>query len=149
MNEKNEKKHIKFNDKVIVNFIPSKNEENRSTNLKQLAHLMHLTDLATIRIAGIINSCSRYKILFRENDELPMKIVSSNPSVGWYDDMSAIYLYEMLVSPNEEIKKKFMDEYNKIIGNFIVPNKICKMIYKSENFFIFIMIDNLYDSGGL
>ena len=121
-------KTVSFSDKITIHYVPSKNEEDRSTNVQQLTIMMRKCDYAAKVLGQILNKYSPHKVL-TVNEESPIMVNDKNNS--WYNDMSVINLYNMVLADQYKLAI-FINEFNFIIDKHMRQKTSARIIYKSK-----------------
>ena len=126
---------VKFSDKVdIININSNRNIPNYNVHIN---NFLKIVDNTYIQLINIINNYSPHKIVFTNNEEIPIKIYSIDKI--WYQDDTILILYERLMS-GLYFLIQFINEYNENVVKYIDNNKSGSIEYYSKLCNIYIKI---------
>lgn len=124
-------KKVGFHNFVDVGLVPSKQEENRSINLRQFKSIMKNIDDASLELAELINKFSKHRILLIDFEDVPIKI--KDERLEWFNDISVIMLLNA-IKRSMNIIVRFIQEFNDQVERKIDFDKSGKVSYQSNVF---------------
>ena len=96
-----------------------------------------INDNACTRIMNTINQWSPHKII-RKDDEMPFYISSNN--LIWCEDNTPQY-YLRIFTNNRPLFKRFINEFNNTVKQYVPPYTSCNLEYISSIFGIKIRVN--------
>lgn len=131
-------KKVNFSNNIRIMTIPNNNEVVKSCIPYLSNKVALMNDRACIKMINTINKTSQHKILFINDEDIPLKIYM--PNKLWCEDETPIKLLEIF-SKNREIFYGFVKEFDMIVDRCISKDTSSSLEYISKFYNIRVKIN--------